>query len=229
MTNDEIRQALFDARDEGYAEFQCKLIPDVKPEYFIGVRTPELRSMAKSLAKDKDIGAFLDELPHRYFDEYQLHSFIICEIKDIDRCLEEVERFLPYVDNWATCDQLSPKIFKKHKDKLLERIKVWIDSDRTYTVRFAMEMLMSHFLDDDFDISYPRMVAAVRSEEYYIRMMQAWYFATALAKQYETVLPFITEKKLEQWTHNKAIQKATESRRITPEQKDFLRSLKFKK
>ena len=229
MRSDEIRELLFQARDEEYGKFQSKLIPEISDNNFIGVRTPELRKIAKTLSKDPNIGDFLNELPHRYFDEDQLHSFIISEIKDMDKCIEEVERFLPYVNNWATCDQLTPKVFKKHKDKLLEKIKVWIASDKTYTVRFAMEMLMTHFLDDEFDISYPEMVAGVKSEEYYIRMMQAWYFATALAKQYEAVLPFITEKKLEQWTHNKAIQKATESRRITPEQKDFLRNLKFKK
>lgn len=229
MRSDEIRELLFQARDEEYGKFQSKLIPEVADNNFIGVRTPELRKIAKTLSKDPNIGDFLNKLPHRYFDEDQLHSFIISEIKDMDKCIEEVERFLPYVNNWATCDQLTPKAFKKHKDKLLEKINVWIASDKTYTVRFAMEMLMTHFLDDEFDISYPEMVAGVKSEEYYIRMMQAWYFATALAKQYEAVLPFITEKKLEQWTHNKAIQKATESRRITPEQKDFLRNLKFKK
>ena len=194
MRSDEIRELLFQAQDEEYGKFQSKLIPEIADNNFIGVRTPELRKIAKTLSKDPNIGDFLNELPHRYFDEDQLHSFIISEIKDMDKCIEEVERFLPYVNNWATCDQLTPKVFKKHKDKLLEKIKVWIASDKTYTVRFAMEMLMTHFLDDEFDISYPEMVAGVKSEEYYIRMMQAWYFATALAKQYEAVLPFITDR-----------------------------------
>ena len=194
MRSDEIRELLFQAQDEEYGKFQSKLIPEIADNNFIGVRTPELRKIAKTLSKDPNIGDFLNELPHRYFDEDQLHSFIISEIKDMDKCMEEVERFLPYVNNWATCDQLTPKVFKKHKDKLLEKIKVWIASDKTYTVRFAMEMLMTHFLDDEFDISYPEMVAGVKSEEYYIRMMQAWYFATALAKQYEAVLPFITDR-----------------------------------
>ena len=229
MRSDEIRELLFQARDEEYGKFQSKLIPEIADNNFIGVRTPELRKIAKTLSKDPNIGDFLNELPHRYFDEDQLHSFIISEIKDMDKCIEEVERFLPYVNNWATCDQLTPKAFKKHKDKLLEKIKVWIASDKTYTVRFAMEMLMTHFLDDEFDISYPEMVAGVKSEEYYIRMMQAWYFATALAKQYEAVLPFITDRKLDKWTHNKAIQKAVESRRISQETKDYLKSLKYKK
>ncbi len=229
MRSDEIRELLFQTRDEEYGKFQSKLIPEIADNNFIGVRTPELRKIAKTLSKDPNIGDFLNELPHRYFDEDQLHSFIISEIKDMDKCMEEVERFLPYVNNWATCDQLTPKVFKKHKDKLLEKIKVWIASDKTYTVRFAMEMLMTHFLDDEFDISYPEMVAGVKSEEYYIRMMQAWYFATALAKQYEAVLPFITDRKLDKWTHNKAIQKAVESRRISQETKDYLKSLKYKK
>ena len=229
MRSDEIRELLFQAQDEEYGKFQSKLIPEIADNNFIGVRTPELRKIAKTLSKDPNIGDFLNELPHRYFDEDQLHSFIISEIKDMDKCIEEVERFLPYVNNWATCDQLTPKVFKKHKDKLLEKIKVWIASDKTYTVRFAMEMLMTHFLDDEFDISYPEMVAGVKSEEYYIRMMQAWYFATALAKQYEAVLPFITDRKLDKWTHNKAIQKAVESRRISQETKDYLKSLKYKK
>ena len=229
MRSDEIRELLFQARDEEYGKFQSKLIPEIADNNFIGVRTPELRKIAKTLSKDPNIGDFLNELPHRYFDEDQLHSFIISEIKDMDKCIEEVERFLPYVNNWATCDQLTPKAFKKHKNKLLEKIKVWIASDKTYTVRFAMEMLMTHFLDDEFDISYPEMVAGVKSEEYYIRMMQAWYFATALAKQYEAVLPFITDRKLDKWTHNKAIQKSVESRRISQETKDYLKSLKYKK
>ena len=229
MRSDEIRELLFQTRDEEYGKFQSKLIPEIADNNFIGVRTPELRKIAKTLSKDPNIGDFLNELPHRYFDEDQLHSFIISEIKDMDKCMEEVERFLPYVNNWATCDQLTPKVFKKHKDKLLEKIKVWIASDKTYTVRFAMEMLMTHFLDDEFDISYPEMVAGVKSEEYYIRMMQAWYFATAMAKQYEAVLPFITDRKLDKWTHNKAIQKAVESRRISQETKDYLKSLKYKK
>ena len=164
MRSDEIRELLFQAQDEEYGKFQSKLIPEIADNNFIGVRTPELRKIAKTLSKDPNIGDFLNELPHRYFDEDQLHSFIISEIKDMDKCMEEVERFLPYVNNWATCDQLTPKVFKKHKYKLLEKIKVWIASDKTYTVRFAMEMLMTHFLDDEFDISYPEMVAVVKSE-----------------------------------------------------------------
>ena len=168
----------------------------------------------------------MEELPHEYFEENQLRAFIICGMKDFNECMEELEKFLPYVDNWATCDQMSPKIFKKHRKELLVHIKDWIASDAAYTVRFGVGMLMQHFLDDDFDPEYPEMVAGLRSEEYYVNMMIAWYFATALAKQYESILPFIEQKKLDDWTHNKAIQKSIESYRITDEQKSYLRSLK---
>ena len=215
-------------QDKEYAAFQSKLIPTVGVEYFIGVRTPLLRSYAKKIVKQDGIDEFLSSLPHEFFDEYQLHAFVISEMKDYDRCIIEVNRFLPYVDNWATCDQMSPKIFKKHRRELLKQIKKWLGSKKTYTVRFAVGMLMEHFLDEDFDISYPEAVSKIRSEEYYINMMIAWYFATALAKQYDAVLPFIEEKKLDTWTHNKAIQKSIESRRISDEQKEYLRSLKIK-
>jgi len=194
----------------------------------IGVRTPELRKLAKELAKREDIREFLNDLPHQYFDENQLHAFILSGEKDFEKCMEDLERFLPYVDNWATCDQTSPKVFRKHRKELLDAIRRWIESDHPYTVRFAIKMLMEHFLDEDFDPAYPEMVAEVRSEEYYIRMMIAWYFATALAKQYEAVLPYLEQKKLDVWTHNKTIQKAVESYRITEEQKIYLKSLKRK-
>ena len=225
---EEIRAELFKLQDEKYRDFQVKLIPGKDTDTMIGVRTPDLRKYAKTLGKNDKIEGFLNDLPHKYFDEDQLHAFIISEMKDYGKCMEETEKFLPYVDNWATCDQMSPKIFKKHKTELLEAIKEWIKSDKTYTIRFSIGMLMQHFLDEDFDIAYPEMVASVRSEEYYVNMMIAWYFATALAKQYETILPFIEGKKLDTWTHNKAIQKSVESYRITPEQKDYLRSLKIK-
>ena len=224
--NEEIQNELFLQQDTKYRDFQAKLLPTVDKETVIGVRTPAMRKYAKQMAKREDITMFLNDLPHRYFDENQLHAFIISEIKDFDSCMSEVECFLPYVDNWATCDQLSPKVFKKHRPELLERIKKWIGSEHTYTVRFAIGMLMQHFLDEDFDPAYPEMVAAVRSEEYYINMMIAWYFATALAKQYEIILPYIEEKRIAPWTHNKAIQKSVESYRITPEQKTYLKTLK---
>ena len=228
MIRDEIIEALKAARDEEYQVFQAKLIPTVDASYFIGVRTPALRAMAKEYAGREDIGEFLDMLPHEYFDENQLHAFILSVMKDYEACMEGVNRFLPYVDNWATCDQMSPKIFKKHKAELLKNVKVWLKSKETYTVRFGIGMLMEHFLDADFDPAYPKMVAKIRSDEYYVNMMIAWYFATALAKQYESILPFIEEKKLDAWTHNKTIQKAVESYRITAEQKEYLRSLKVK-
>ena len=229
MINEEIREKLYDRQDLKYRDFQAKLIPGMEPEKMIGVRTPDLRKIAKQMAKREDIGEFLENLPHEFFDENQAHAFVISELKDYGRCVHEVERFLPFVDNWATCDQMSPKVFKKHRPELLDSIKEWIRSEHTYTVRFAVGMLMQHYLDEDFDPAYPEMVAEVQSEEYYIRMMIAWYFATALAKQYEAVLPYIEERRLEPWTHNKTIQKAVESYRITQEQKEYLKSLKVRK
>ena len=228
MITDEIWDELFRLQDAKYRDFLSKLIPTVPPERVIGIRTPALRAMAKQLGKREDIDAFLDELPHTYFDENQLHAFILSEMKDFAACLRAVNRFLPYVDNWATCDQLSPKVFRKHKPELLVSVRKWIASGETYTVRFGVGMLMEHFLDDDFDPAYLETVAAIRSEEYYVRMMIAWYFATALAKQYEAALPFLEGRRLDVWTHNKTIQKAVESYRITPEQKAFLRGLKVK-
>lgn len=223
---EEIRKELFALQDTAYRDFQAKLIPNLGNGSMIGVRTPELRKMAKQMAKREEIGAFLEALPHTYFDENQLHAFIIAERKDFSQCMKELTHFLPFVDNWATCDQLSPKIFKKHRQELLPYIKEWITSDQTYVVRFAVGMLMEHFLDEDFDLVYPEMVSKIRSKEYYINMMVAWYFATALAKQYDAVLPFIEEERLAAWTHNKAIQKSIESNRITAEQKVYLRGLK---
>lgn len=226
MIVDEIQKELFTLQDITYRDFQAKLIPNLENDSMIGVRTPALRKLAKQMAKREEIGVFLETLPHTWFDENQLHAFIIAERKDFAQCMDELTRFLPFVDNWATCDQLSPKVFKKHRQELLPYIKEWLGSDRTYTVRFATGMLMEHFLDEDFDLSYPEMVSKVRSEEYYINMMTAWYFATALAKQYKAVLPFIEEVRLDPWTHNKAIQKSMESNRITAEQKAYLRGLK---
>lgn len=229
MINDEIRRRLFALQDIKYRDFQAKLIPGKTADVMIGVRTPELRKLAKEFAAREDIGEFLNDLPHKYFDEDQLHAFIISGLKDYERCMAETERFLPYVDNWATCDQMSPKVFKKHREDLAMKADRWLDSKETYTVRFAIGMLMEHFLEEDFDIKYPERVADIRSDEYYINMMIAWYFATALAKQYEAILPYIENKRLDDWTHNKTIQKAIESYRITPNQKEYLRTLKIKK
>ena len=222
----DLREKLNSLQDLKYRDMQIKIIPGVDPGSVIGVRTPELRNMAKEILKAGDYKDFLKELPHKYFEENQLHAFIISGIKDMNECMEQLEKFLPYVDNWATCDQMSPKVFKKHKDELLVHIREWIESEEPYTVRFGVGMLMEHFLDEDFKPEYPEMVAKLRSREYYVNMMIAWYFATALAKQYEIVLPFIEGKKLDDWTHNKAIQKSVESYRITEEHKKYLKSLK---
>lgn len=228
MLVESIRETLFSMQDIKYGDFQAKLMPTIVRETVIGVRTPALRKYAKDLAKEKDISSFLQDLPHQYFEENQLHAFIICEQKEYEKCMEELQLFLPYVDNWATCDQMSPKIFRKHRQELLEQIKLWIASDKTYTIRYGIGMLMIHFLDEEFDIQYAEMVAAIRSEEYYVNMMIAWYFATALAKQYESIVPYIENQKLDPWTHRKTIQKSVESYRITKEQKEYLKSLKIK-
>ena len=229
MNITDLHKKLYELQDLKYRDMQVKIIPNIDPESVIGVRTPELKAMAKEMLKAGDYMAFLGKLPHKYFEENQLHAFIISGIKDMDVCMEELEKFLPYVDNWATCDQMSPKIFKKHREILLIHIKKWITSGKTYSVRFGVGMLMEHFLDEDYDSKYPEMVAKLRSKEYYVNMMIAWYFATALAKQYESILPYIEEKRLDDWTHNKAIQKSVESRRITEEQKTYLKFLKVRK
>jgi Predicted DNA alkylation repair enzyme len=226
MKRTDLKRKLYDLQDLKYRDLQVRILPTIDPGTIIGVRTPELKAIAKEILKSDDHSTFLQALPHKYFEENQLHAFVISGIKDLDLCMAEVERFLPYVDNWATCDQMSPKIFKKHKPELLDRIKKWLSSEKAYTVRFGVGMLMEHFLDEDYDPEYPKMVAKLRSEEYYVNMMIAWYFATALAKQYESVLVYIEDKRLDDWTHNKAIQKSVESRRISDEQKAYLRSLK---
>ena len=228
MLTDDIRAHLQTLCDPAYRDFQSRLIPSVEGAQFIGVRTPALRAYAKSLSRQTDVTPFLRDLPHRYFDENQLHEFLLAEIRDFDRCIDEVERFLPFVDNWATCDQLSPRVFRKHRAPLLAHIRTWLSSDHIYTVRFAVGMLMQHFLDDDFDPVYLDLVASLHSDEYYVNMMIAWYFATALAKQYDAALPYIEQHRLDPWTHNKTIQKATESYRITPEQKAHLKTCKIK-
>ncbi|MDY5423582.1 DNA alkylation repair protein [Hornefia butyriciproducens] len=229
MLTDEIREELFRLQDPDYRDFQSRLIPTMSTDRMIGVRTPELRKFAKELGKRPDKDEFLENLPHRYYDEDQLHAFLLSEMKDYGECLAAVERFLPFVNNWATCDQMSPRVFRKHRTELLKPIRDWLTSEQPYMVRFGVGMLMEHYLDGDFDLAYPEMVARLRSEEYYVNMMIAWYFATALAKQYDAVLPFLEGQRLDDWTHNKAIQKAIESRRITPEQKAYLRGLKIKR
>lgn len=223
-----IRERLFAKQDSEYRDFHSKLIPTIDKETVIGVRTPVLRKLAKELSGTPEADAFLRCLPHQYYEENNLHAFLLEEIRDYETCLAEVDRFLPFVDNWATCDSMAPKIFKKHLPELLPQIRIWLDSERTYTVRYGIGMLMRYYLDEEFSPEYPKMVAQIESEEYYIRMMAAWYFATALAKQYDQVLPYIEEQRLEPWTHNKTIQKAVESYRITPEQKAFLKGKKIK-
>ncbi|MBQ3773385.1 MAG: DNA alkylation repair protein [Pseudobutyrivibrio sp.] len=229
MIVDEIREGLFANQDVKYRDFQSKLTPTIEANTAIGVRTPVLRKLAKDYSKRQDVDDFLADLPHKYFDENQLHAFILSEIKDFDECIGKLERFLPFVDNWATCDQMSPKCFKKNHEKLLPYLNKWIKSDDIYTVRFAIVTLMSHFLDDDFDEGYLKLVSDIKSDEYYINMAIAWYFATALAKQYDKTIPYIENKTLDVWTHNKAIQKSIESYRVTAEHKEYLKSLKIKK
>lgn len=224
----EIREQLFTLQDTKYRDFQKNLIPGEAADTLIGVRTPALRKLAKDIAKREDVEIFLKDLPHQYFDENQLHAFLISGEKDFGKCIEQLEVFLPYVNNWATCDQMSPKVFQKDPERLLPEIKRWIASEHTYTKRYGIGMLMQHFLEEHFQIEYVEQVASIRTEEYYVNMMIAWYFATALAKQYDAVLPYIEKQKLAVWTHNKAIQKAIESYRITPEQKNYLRTLKIK-
>ena len=214
-------------RDAAYAAFIAKLTPGFPPSHFIGVRVPLLRTIARSFAKEEAASQrFLSHLPHSYYEEDMLHGMLISLVKDYDRCLDLIDRFLPYVDNWAVCDTLSPKVFAKHKAQLLENILRWSSSSHTYTCRFGLRMLMTHFLDDSFSADFLEIPAAIRSEEYYVKMMVAWFFATALAKQWEATLPYLENRQLDPWTHRKTIQKAIESYRIPPERKDYLRTLR---
>ncbi len=226
MEENYIVSRLFEMQDLKYREFHSRLMPTVEKSRVIGVRTPELRKLAKELKSTPHAREFLKKLPHKYYEENNLHAFLIEEIKDYDSCVEELNKFLPFVDNWATCDMMRPKVFKKNLDKLLSQIKIWLDSDKTYTVRFGMECLMLYYLDEHFSPEYPKLIAEICSEEYYIKMMQAWYFATALAKRYDDIIPYLEQNRSDSDTHNKAIQKAVESYRITPEQKAYLRTLK---
>ena len=223
----DLQKILFSMADEKYRDFQSKLMPTVPKEKIIGIRTPLLRKFAKDFSKTAEAKTFIKKLPHEFYEENNIHAFLLEFITDFDECAAEVTKFLPFVDNWATCDSMSPKIFKKNKTALLEYIEKWLSAGDTYSVRFGIKMLMEHFLGGDFSTEYPERVAKIKSDEYYIKMMQAWYFATALAKQYEAVLPFIENQKLEKWVHNKAIQKSVESFRITAEQKEYLKTLKM--
>ena len=221
-----VRERLLALRDEQNAAFVAKLIPNIPAETILGARTPALRSLAKELWREGDVSDFLAELPHRYYEENNLHGFLLCHIRDFGVCLAEVERFLPYVDNWATCDTLSPKAFARRPEALLEPIRRWLASEHVYTCRFGIGCLMRWFLDERFEPEYPEAVAAIRSEEYYVNLMIAWYFATALAKQYNAALPFLEQRRLDPWVHNKTIQKAFESFRVPQERKTYLKTLK---
>lgn len=225
----DVRKRLFEMQDTGYRDFHARLIPTVKKEKIIGIRTPMIRKFAKEFGKTEESELFLKVLPHQYYEENNLHGLLIEQIRDYDKCLEELERFLPFIDNWATCDLLALHMMKKHRDIFIREVFRWIESDQPYTIRFGISMLMRHYLDEEFKTEYPEKVAAIRSEEYYVNMMRAWYFSTALAKQYENVLPFLEKRQMDVWTHTKTIQKAIESYRITSEQKEYLRTLRIKK
>ena len=227
MITVDIEKILFENSDEAYRAFQAKLMPGVDIDAIIGVRIPLLRKMAKTFIKEADIFDFLDELPHKYYDEYNLHGLIISEFKDYSKTIKYIDALLPYIDNWATCDIISPKSFAKNRVLLKNDIDRWIVSDKTYTIRFGIEMAMSHFLDKDFDASYLDKISKIESDEYYVNMMIAWYFATALTKVWGEAVPYIEQRRLSAWVHNKTIQKAIESYRITNEQKALLRSLKI--
>lgn len=220
---EEIQKHLFELQDMAYRDFHSRLMPDIDKETVIGIRVPMLRKYAKSIVGTELAEKFIKELPHRYYEENNLHMMLITGIKDYDRCISEIERFLPYIDNWATCDFPAPKCFEDHKEELLPVIKRWIASSETYTIRYGIGMLMRLYLDEDFDPEYVRLVVGVKSDEYYVNMMIAWYMATALAKQWDAVIPYIEEHCMSDWVHRKTIQKAVESYRITDEQKEYLK------
>ena len=224
-----VQQDLFAMQDLKYRDFHAKLMPTVEKESVIGVRVPVLRTYAKKFGKTEEAKQFLKILPHQYYEENNLHGLLIEQIKDYELCIEELERFLPHIDNWATCDMIALRTVKNHLDLFIQEVCRWIASDHPYIVRFGIGMLMRYYLDEQFKPEYPKKVAEVKSDEYYVNMMRAWYFATALAKQYDQIIPYLEEKRLDTWTHNKTIQKAIESYRITPEQKIYLRTLRVKK
>lgn len=223
-----LRERLFAMAEMEYGQFQAKLIPTVDPALILGVRMPKLRALAREISGSAEAEDFLRVLPHTYYEENQLHAALIERIRDYPACLAATELFLPFVDNWATCDCFSPKVFGKNRAALLDEIRRWIAAEKTYTVRFAVKQLMTWYLDESFFPECLAMVAAVDSADYYVKMMVAWFFATALAKQYEAALPYLEQERLPVWVHNKTIQKAVESYRITPEQKIYLRSLRKK-
>ena len=222
----DLKQKLFELKDDKYKEFQEKLVPNIPKECIIGVRTPDLRNMAKEIYKSKTYESFLNDLPHKYYEENLVHIFIISMIKDFDKCVIELEKFLPYMDCWPVTDQATPKVFKKNHEKLQPYVKKWIKSEHVYTSRFGIRMLMNEYLDKDFKDEYLELVASIKSDDYYLKMMIAWYFATALAKRYDESIPFFENKKLDPWIHKKAIQKAIESFRVSDSHKEYLKKLK---
>ncbi len=221
-----LQKRLFALQDKKYAAFQLKLIPGMPNDSIIGIRTPQIRLFAKAFAKEPECKAFLQQLPHRYYDENILHAVLLSMLKDYDECIELTEKFVSYINNWAVCDILTPKVFAQNRNQLIAHITTWVQSAHTYTCRFGIKMLMDHYLDHDFDAHYLKLPASVCSNEYYVKMGIAWFYATALAKQWDATLPYIQNKLLPPWTHNKTIQKAIESYRITAEQKAYLRTLK---
>ena len=224
----ELQEKLFELQDIKYRDFHSKLMPGINKETVIGIRVPVLRKFAKEFVKTSEAELFLQQLPHQFYEENNLHMMLITEIKDYSKCMKEVQRFLPYIDNWATCDFPEPKCFRKNKEAVLAKICEWLESSETYTIRYGIGMLMRLFLDEDFSTEYLKLVADVQSQEYYVNMMIAWYFATALAKQWEETVPYIEQHRLPEWVHKKTIQKAVESYRITPEQKEYLKRFRQK-
>lgn len=212
--------------DKEYGDFQAKLTPTISRDFIIGIRVPNIRMLAKECIKDENVNTFLDELPHQYYDENMLHAAIICEIKDYEECIRRIEQFLPYVDNWAVCDTIVPKIFKKRKDTLLDKAAEWMESKEEFTVRYGIAVIMRYYLDKDFKKEYLDKPASIRSDKYYINMMNAWLFATALAKQWDDTIVYLENNCFDVWVHNKTIQKARESFRVTDEHKEYLKSLK---
>lgn len=222
-----IRDELLALAEEAYGDFQSKIVPNIERERIIGIRIPVLRQLAKKLKNAPEVKSFFSSLPHKYYEENILHIILIEDIKDYNECMAEIERFLPYMDCWAVTDDKVPKVLAKHRDELIKDVYRWVQSKETYTCRYGLHMLMSQYLDADFKPEYLELAAGVRSEEYYVNMMNAWYFATALAKQWDATIPYIEKYKLDSWTHNKTIQKAIESFRVTDEHKAYLRSLRI--
>ena len=221
-----IRERLLELKNEEYRQFTARLVPNIPAETIIGLKTPEMRAIAKNIFMDTDRDIFLNALPHEYYEENLIHFFVISMIKDFEECIQRVEAFLPYVDCWAVSDQATPKAFRKNHEKLLPYIRKWISSEHVYTARFGIRMLMNEFLGEDFREEYLELVATKKGDDYYLKMMVAWYFATALAKRYDETLPYIENHVLDEWTHRKAIQKAVESYRVTDEHKEYLKSLR---